>query len=387
MKKRTTVILFSLLAVLLLAGVSCKQEPVSQENNLDPALIEAETVSAGTESPTLYAGVSGVTIPAWNIQEGGYHNIPVAVTSGTETGVTKALKAGLKNPVSFTNTEKNTLIVMVCEGLTSALIESSATHYGELILKSFPVQGTTTSKFTSSSGKLLGTCIAMEGFKTGTMGVVSNDYLSCSTLRKMFTQCDSEASVTEVCYNEFLFNSSGLKFVMGKGDFEDVFLPASAEYHNEVWKAHALKVHTFAEAAELYRKNVYFDHAGAEVPVNKLYTVFDDSAPLPSFRQETALALTWLADKGSQGELGLSAVLVYTPTDGTLDENDVQEFDEAVAVAVKYALENPDTSILICGAPIDGTEQQVCFFGLGKDVAVKDTFYDCVSSLFLVINQ
>ncbi|MBO4389120.1 MAG: hypothetical protein J5785_06790 [Spirochaetales bacterium] len=383
MKKGTTVILFSLLTVLLLAGLcSCKPEPVVQENNLDPALIEAETIAAGTESPTLNAGVSGVTIPVWEISEDGYHNIPAAVLSGTDTGVTKALKAGIKNPVTFTNTEESNLIIMVCEGLTSELIESSAAQYGELILNSFPVKGNTLSKFTSAGGNLLGKCIAMEGYKTGTMGIVSNEYVSCSTLRKMFTQCPEETSVTEVCYNEFLFNSCGLKFVMGKGDFEDVFLPASAEYHNEVYKAHALKVHTFAEAAGLYRKNVYFEHAGAEVPVNKLYTIFDDSATLPSFRQETALALTWLADKRKINSLGMAAVLVYTPADGTLDGNEVQEFDEAVAVAVKFALENPDTIILVCGAPVDGTEQQVCFFGLGKGVSVRSTFYECVSSLF-----
>ena len=74
---RKTVILFSLVAALLLAGLcSCKQEIVPEEpgkNELDSKLIEAETISAGTSSATLNAGVSGVSIPVWEVT-GGYSN-------------------------------------------------------------------------------------------------------------------------------------------------------------------------------------------------------------------------------------------------------------------------------------------------------------------------
>ena len=385
MSMRKTVLLFSLIAVLLLAGLcSCKQEvapenTVEKEKNLDQSLIEAQTISGGTESITLNAGIHGLSIPKWNIQENGYHNIPDAVLSGTGTGVSKALKAGLKNPVQ-PEKAKN-LIVMVCEGLTSELIESSAAKYGELILQSFPVTGTTKSNFKSSGGYTLLQTIVNDKYK-GQTGIATYGNLSCSSMREMTTDCDSSESMETVCYMQFCAEAFTLKYAMGVGSFGealDPFAPGSSEYHNEIYKNHSLKVDSFADAVGLYKKNVYSAYADAEIPLGKLYTMFENESALPSFRQETAYSIDWMQSIENTRN-GFALLLSYSPSEA-LDEAGVKEFDEAVAVAVKFLLENPDTVILVCGCPTDGSVADVCFYGIGKNVSVKDTFSECVSSL------
>ena len=386
---RKTVILFSLVAALLLAGLcSCKQEVVPEEpaiKELDSKLIEAETISAGTSSPTLKAGVSGVDIPVWEVG-GGYSNITAAVTSGTDSGVTKALKAGLKNPPEF-KSAKN-LIVIVCEGLTSDLIESSATQYGELILKSFPVKGATTSKFTDTDGKLLVDYLANDQFKSK-IGIVSWGELSTNSMRRMTTHDDNDVSKAEVSFNQFNpiedvagnQTSSRIAMTVGKGDFSKVH--TDADQTNQIYKSSAVINSTLADAIPLYKKDdVYFyldeskNHYSA---VNILYTIFENDSTLPSFRQEAAFGLAWMQSK--MDEDGFVLLMSYSPS-SALDSNGVQDFDEGVAVAVKYVLENPDTALLVCGCPADGSEASVCFYGIGKGVSAQNTLYECVSSLY-----
>ena len=387
---RKTVILFSLVAVLLLAGLcSCKQEVAPgepAEKTLDSALIEAETISEGTSSATLNAGLSGVNIPSWEISKNGYQNIPTAVTSGSVTGVSKALKAGLKNPPEF-KSAKN-LIVIVCEGMTSELIESSTTQYGELILNSFPVKGTTSSKFTDSDGKLLVDYIANDLFKSKT-GIVSWGEISSNSMRRMTTHDDNEVSKAEVSFNQFnpIEDASGnqtssrIALTVGKGDFSKV--NSDADPTNQIYKSSAVINSTLADAISLYKKvDVYFfidESHTKHCPVNLLYTIFENDSTLPSFRQETAFALSWM--QSVMDDDGFALLMSYSPS-SALDSNGVQDFDEGVAVAVKYVLENPDTALLICGCPIDGSVSDVCFYGIGKGVSVQSTLFECVSSLY-----
>ena len=380
--KRITVLLISLTVALLLAGLcSCKQgvsseKPGKVTTNLDQTLIEAETISEGATSATLKAGVSGVSIPVWDKQDKGYQNIPAAVTSGTGTGVSKALKAGLKNPPEL-KTAQN-LIIMVCEGLTQELINSSKTQYGELILDSFPVQGTTKSAF-SSSGKHLLDLLMYDKLKLKT-GIVAYGDLASNSMRRMTTANDNSAD-TQTIYRTQIQRDNPLKLIVGKGDYENYIGEKTQYYLNDMVKSSGKRVHTLAEAIPLYKNNeVYFGEHGSDVyegAVEKLYVVFENDNTIPSFRQETAFALSWI--QSVNDSFGFSLILSYSPE--TLDANGVQDFDEAVAVAVKYVLENPDTALLICGCPADGSEADVCFFGIGKGVSKKDTFFNCVSSL------
>ena len=387
--KRKSVILISLVVALLLAGLcSCKQEVTPEkpsEKILDSALIEAETILEGASSASLNAGLSDVTIPVWEVSESGYQNIPSTVTSGTTTGVSKALKAGLNNLPELKKAKN--LIVIVCEGLTTELIESSTSQYGELILNSFPVKGTTSSKFTDSDGKLLADYIANDLYKK--IGIVSWAEISANSMRRMTTHDDNEVSKAEVSFNQFnpIEDASGnqtssrICMTVGKGDFTKVDI--DADQTNQIYKANAIINSTLDDAISLYKKDdVHFvyneekDHYGS---VNYLYTIFENDSTLPSFRQEAAFALAWMQSK--MDDDGFALLMSYSPY-SALDANGVQDFDEGVAVAVKYVLENPDTALIICGCPVDGSEAQVCFYGLGKGVSAKNTLYKSVSSLY-----
>ena len=379
--KRITVILFSLLIALLLAGFcSCKQEvtPGNKANELDQKLIDAETISAGSILFASNAGVLGVVIPSWEKMEDGYQNIPEIELSGTKTCVSKALKAGLKNPPELKKAKS--LIVMVCEGMTSELIESSVSKYGEILLNSFPVKDNTQSKFTSEDDELLVDYVRNDIYKE-LSGIVAFGNTATNSLRRMTTTKSNSDSIEDVCTSQFRLNPS-LKFVMGEGVFDEMFNEGSSEYLNEVYKSNGKKVETLAEAIPLYKNdNVHFESGDDEHdgPVSKLYTIFESDSTLPSFGQEVAFSIAWMQAK--MDEDGFCLLMSYSPS-SALDEGGVQDFDEGVAVAVKYALENPDTAILICGCPVDGSEEEVCFCGLGKNLQVKDTFFDCVSSLF-----
>jgi len=359
--KRNAVILFSLLIALLLAGLcSCKQD-ASPEN-------PQETI---------------VDIPKWEKSDDGLQNIPDAVLYGAETSVSTALVSGLEHPPVFKDAKH--LIVMICEGLTSDLIESSKNQFGDLIMEKLPVKGTTTSKFRSEDGTpLVGYLINAPLLKTMT-GIVAWGDVSSNGLRKITTTKDSTASKESVYSDQFIlkYSNSRLAFVMGKGDFDDVFSPGSPEYLNEVYKSNGKKVSTLEEAVELFNKeDVPFDGGGhyqKNGPVKMLYTIFDNNNALPSFRVETAFSLAWM--QSIENNYGFCDILSYCPS-SALDAKGVRQFDDAVAVAVQFVLENPDTALLVCGCPADGSEEQVCFYGLGKDVSEQSTIYDCVSSLY-----
>ena len=356
--KRNTVILISLVISLLLAGLcSCKQEVTSPEKN--------------------------GSIPQWEKSTDGLQNLPDIDTSGTGTGVSEALINGLNNPPEFKKAKN--LIVIVCEGLTSELIESSTAQYGGLIINSFPKKGNTSSLFTDAEGKLLVDYIRKEEYEGGigknVTGIMAWGDVACNSIRRIATTSDNATSAASIYDSLFMLNPS-LVYVMGKGDFSYQFSRSSENYLNDVFKSKGRKVSTLDEAILLYdNADVVFSAAGHEDEigyVRKLYTIFDDDNTLPPFRREMAFSLAWMQWKKNSD--GFCLFAAYSPS-GVLDGAGVKDFDEGVAVAVKFALENPDTAILICGCPADGSQTQVCFYGLGKDVSVKNTLFECVSAL------
>ena len=351
--KRISVILISLAAVLLLAGLcACKQEVTPEEPTInDP-------------------------IPKWEKSDNGLQNLPDINTAGTATGVTEALVNGLKNAPSFTSAKN--LIVLVCEGLTSELIESSKSQYGELILSSFPVKGTTSSKFTDAGSKNLADYIINDQFKLKT-GIMAWGEAAANSMRRMTTTDDNSVARATVNYNQFMLNPP-LVYIMGKGDFKDAF---DADSLNNMYKARGKAVSTLEEAIPLYmNEEVEFSapgHETVQTSVAKLYTIFESDSTLPSYRQEVAFSLAWM--QSAMNKDGFCLLSSYSPS-AALDAAGVKDFDEGVAVAVKYVLENPDTVLLVCGCPADGSAATVCFYGLGKGVAAKNTLFECVSSLY-----
>lgn len=315
-------------------------------------------------------------IPKWEKSDDGLQNLPDINTAGTGTGITEALVNGLKNPPDFSSAKN--LVVIVCEGLTSELIESSASKYGELILNSFPVKGTTSSRFSDDEDGILFSYIK-SGLNKNITGIVSWGELSANSMRRMTTTDDNEATRAKVSYDQFRL---GCRLTVGKGDFSDVY--SSTDQLNDIYKASVVITSTLEESIPLYMNDEYYfyfnevyNHAG---PVKKLYTIITKDEDMPSFRQEMAFSLAWMQSIQNTRD-GFALLASYSPSTA-LSESGVQDFDEGVAIAVKFALENPDTVVLICGCPADGSEGDVCFYGLGKGVSPQDTFFECVSSLY-----
>ena len=350
--KRITVILFSLMVALLLAGLcSCKQEVPPEE----------------------------LTIPKWEKSRKGLQNLPDAVYYGTDTGVTDALLDGLKNHPEFS--EAKNLIVLVCEGLTSELIESSTQKYGELILNSFPVKGTTVSRFADGDGEFRKNLakLCFDDLYQTQIGVVSWGDLATNSLRRMTTTDDNSVPAADVYKSQFA-RPDGFTCVLGLGDFDHCY---QIDTTNLIYKNATRPVSEFKDAVALYKTITHFEmdeEHQKDVYVNRLYSVFKQDELLPTFRQEVGFSLAWLQWRGQDAMDGFALFASYSP-DKALDETGVQDFDEGVAVAVKYVLENPDTALLICGCPTDGSAAEVCFFGLGKDVSAQQTLYDCVVAI------
>ncbi len=351
--KRETAFLFSLIVILLLAGFcACKQEVTPEDSKPEPQAADS--------------------IPMWEKSEDGLQNLPDIYPSGTATGVTEALVDGLKNPPSFTS-EKN-LIVIVCEGLTTELIESSASQ--NLILDDLPINGTTTSKFCDAENKTLVNFLKEDLVKNQT-GIVSWGELSTNSMRRMTTNDGIEVSKAEVSFNQFKL----ARLTMGKGDFSKV--NSEVDQLNDLHKARAVITSTLEESIPLYMNeeyHFYFDKAHDDyAAVKKLYTIFAGDESLPSFRQEMAFSLAWMQSKSDKN--GFALLASYSPS-SKLDVAGVKDFDEGVAIAVKYVLENPDTVLMVCGCPVDGSVTNVCFYGLGKGVSALSTLFECVSSLY-----
>ena len=363
--KRNTVIAVSLMIALLLAGLcACKQE-VSPEKPVDSV-------------PILNAGIAGVVIPGWEKSTDGLQNLPVINTYGTDTGVSEALVEGLNNPPVFSKAKN--LIVIVCEGMTSELIESSTTQYGELILNSLPVKGTTLSKFTDSDGTKNIASLAYKDLWQTVNGIVAWGDLATNSMRRMVTYDGNDVGVKDVYMDEFN-RSEGFVCALGLGDFDECYTLDST---NLIYKNATRPVETLNDAVSLFKNKTHFEmdeEHQKDVYVQRLYSVFKSDETLPSFRQETQFALAWLQWIGRDVKKdGFSLFMSYSPSEA-LDSFGVQDFDEGVAVAVQYVLENPDTALLICGCPVDGSEAQVCFYGLGKSVSAQSTFFECVNSL------
>lgn len=357
--KRVTVILSALMVALLLAGLcSCKQE-VPPESPINP-------------------GISGVDIPKWDKSSKGLQNLPDAELSGTKTGVSDALVKGLNNHPEFSDAKN--LIVLVCEGLTSELIESSTAEYGELILNSLPVKGTTVSKFSTGEGmgeqNIAHLCF-YDLYQTQ-IGVISWGDLATNSLRRMTTYDSNSVPDSEVYKDQFA-RPDGFACVLGLGDFEECY---KIDTTNLIYKNATRPVYDFKDAVSLFKTKTHFymdDEHQKDAYVSRLYSVFPGEGLLPSFRQEVGFSLAWMQWRGIEASDGFAVLASYSVDE--LDGAGVQDFDEGVAVAVKYVLENPDTALLVCGCPKDGSEAEVCFFGLGKDVSVQPTFYDCVDSI------
>lgn len=339
--------------------------------------------------PAGWAGT--VETPMWTSKDADTVTVPNAVLEGDfkkeVTNVTDGLKEALATAVADPDYFKDVknIIVIISDGMGITHVQASEKWSGDLIMTRLPNVGASMTKtredeITDSGAG--GTAISA-GYKTTklfvSMDAEGNDLKSVSELAReqgklvgivtnaeMADATPADFSVhnknrsqgwTKICEQEVVF---GADLFMGNGysDYAGYFNSTSDLYQFTVDKNMKL----YSQAADIVS---HFSDS------NKMWAVFAGSAnqfarfdttaaDKPNLQQMTAYALSWL-DSHDTSDNGFIVMIENTYTDhfghGNTPKDDsdntfgivkeVQSTDEAVAIALKYVLEHPDTALIV----------------------------------------
>ncbi len=389
MKKNCISLLFVLLAILLIFGfVSCNQE-AAPETKPEPA---PDPVVEYTTKFYLPSGWS-VNTPVWTSKAADAVTVPDAVLAGdmkTEvSNVTPELKTALAEAIATPNYFKDVknVIIIIGDGMGITHVQASEKWSGELIMTQLPNIGAA-STLTREGGEIVtdsaagGTALST-GYKTTKLfasidaegnelqtvselareqgklvGIVTNAELADAT-PACFSVHNKHRSQgwTKICQQEFVF---GADLFMGNGleDYEEYF-----ETDNDMY--------SFVEANNMKLYSKASDIVDHFADSSKMWAIFDakanefarfdtTGAEYPNLQQMTTYALSWL-DSHAEEDKGFVVMIENTYTDHfghgnkPSDKSDntygivkeVQSCDEAVAIALKYVLEHPDTALIV----------------------------------------
>ena len=350
---------------------------------------------------------STVTTPViWSSKDTGTVTVPDAVLQGDfkseVTNVTDELKAALAEAIRIDNEEpggyfkdpKN-IIVIISDGMGITHVQASEQWSGELIMTKLPYVGASKTKtredvLTDSAAG--GTAIAT-GYKTtklfASMDAEGNDLKTMSELAReqgklvgIVTNAELEDATpavysvhnknrhiawTKIGEQEVVF---GADLFMGNdySGYASYFSSSNPLYqftvdnNMKLWSSAADLVSHFSDDTKMW---AIFNG------VSNKFARFDTTDPdKPNLQQMTAYALAWL-DEHSDDEHGFVVMIenTYTdhfghgnvPSDGSDNTygivKEVQSTDEAVAIALKYVLEHPDTALIVTADHETGSTQ------------------------------
>lgn len=379
---------FIALSLVSALCISCKQDeetPVDGGVILDQALIDAQTISEGTDQLALDSGIASCTIPEWTKSSKGYSNLPAVITDGSASNVTKELKAGVCELPSKTDVAN--LIVMFFDGLTEDLVNSSEVKYGELILNDLPFKTSfKASSIDSNTDKsnIIGLYLTGECYKKVsyvTTGCIVND-----AFRQFKGFQKSNSPETYKLEDMFVANPRPL-FILGhdiaSGAADDI---ESGAYLNEFYKSCYKYISTFQDALACYKNNqIVFRAADEEQHKEKkssakgVYAICDPAivdypSAVQSLKYSLSLSETMATADGF-------AVAFYDDSKGEDKEAALKNFDEAVAVACKYVLENPETLLVVTSAALDGSTIPAYILGnISEEAKEKTTLLDFIKA-------
>ena len=336
-----------------------------------------------------------VTEPViWTSTDTGTEIVPEAVLQGdfktATTNVTPELKAALTAAIADENYFKDVknIIIIISDGMGIKHVQASEKWSGDLIMTRLPNVGA--SKTLTREGSLTdsaagGTALAT-GYKTtrlfASMDAEGNNLVSMSELARdqgklvgIVTNAelaDATPAVysihnknrsqgwTKMCEQQIVF---GADLFMGNGnsDYAGYFNLGSDLYqftvdnHMKLYSTAADLVSHFDDQTRLW---AVFKGSSNQ------FARFDTTDPdLPNLQQMTAYAIAWLdnQDRKYNSEQGFVVMIenTYTdhfghgnnPIDGSENTfgivKEVQSTDEAVAIALKYVLEHPDTALIV----------------------------------------
>ena len=397
MKKTTFRILSVLLAMLMLVGI------VACSGGDTPT--PTPTPDPPKEYTTKYYMPNGwatkVETPMWGDPDPGTVKVPDAILQGDMehevTNVTPELKAALAEALATPDYFKDVknVIIIIGDGMGITHVRASEQWSGELIMTQLPNIGASTTLtregvYTDSAAG--GTAISA-GYKTTKLfvnmdaegnnlmnvselarsqgklvGVVTNAELADATPAD-FTVHNKHRSQgwTKIEQQQIVFGAD-LFMGNGGGDYTGYFSTGSDLY--KFVEANNMKSYTTAAkiVGGFNDDNKMWALFGATA--NKFARFDTKSASYPNLQQMTAYALSWL-DAHDTDDQGFVVMIENTypdhfghgniPNDGSANTygivKEVQSTDEAVAIALKYVLEHPDTALIVTADHETGNTQ------------------------------
>ncbi len=402
MKKISFRILSVLLALLMAFSiVACNQEESVQPTPTPTP--EPEPEKTLTTKYYMPAGWSTkVTTPMWTTKDEGTVTVPDAVLEGdfeTEvTNVTPELKAALAAAIADPDYFKDVknIIVIISDGMGITHVQASEVWSGDLIMTRLPNVGaskTLTREGIYTDSAAGGTALSA-GYKTtklfANVDAEGNDLKNVSELAReqgklvgIVTNAEL-ADATPACYSIHNKNRSqgwtkmceqevvfGADLFMGNGygDYSTYFTSTGNELY-PITQANNMKL--YRQASDIV--NHFADDSKMwaifSATANKFARFDTTSKNYPNLQQMTAYALSWL-DAHDTEDKGFIVMIenTYTdhfghgntPLDGSENTygivKEVQSTDEAVAIALKYVLEHPDTALIVTADHETGATQ------------------------------
>ena len=336
------------------------------------------------------------TIPAWSAPDTGTVEVPdmvlkgdfetkvTNVTSGLEAALAEAIRIENEEPGGYFKDPKN-IIIIISDGMGITHVKASEVWSGNLIMTKLPNVGasmTLTREGIYTDSAAGGTALAT-GYKTtklfASMDAEGNNLKSVSELAREKEKlvgivtnaelADATPAVysihnknrsqgwTKMCEQEVVF---GADLFMGNGysDYSSYFSKGSDLYqitvdnNMKLYKDASSIINHFADDTKMW--------AVFGATANKFARFDTTSTAYPNLQQMTAYALSWL-DAHADEDKGFIVMIenTYTdhfghgnnPNDGSENTfgivKEVQSTDEAVAIALKYVLEHPDTALIV----------------------------------------
>ena len=342
------------------------------------------------------------TIPAWSAPDTGTVTVPDMVLKGDfntkVTNVTPELEQALATAIATPDYFKDpkNIIVIISDGMGITHVKASEVWSGDLIMTKLPNVGVSvtatrerdngTNKDDITDSAAGGTALAT-GYKTtklfASMDAEGNNLKSVSELAReqgklvgIVTNAelaDATPAVysihnknrsqgwTKMCEQEVVFGAD-LFMGNGKDDYYSYFNSTTNELY-PITVANNMKLYSTAGDVVSHFTNDTKMWAVFGGTANKFARFDTTSTAYPNLQQMTAYALSWLdyQDRTNNSDQGFIVMIenTYTdhfghgnqPLDGSENTfgivKEVQSTDEAVAIALKYVLEHPDTALIV----------------------------------------
>lgn len=358
-----------LLGLCLFAAllVSCKQPEGDEEETME--------LKKGKFNLELDVGAACKT-PNWTKNKSGKKNLPAVIEDGSGSNVNSKIMTGIKKLPAKDMPVKN-VIFMLYENLTDDLIASAEEKYGELITNDLPLQVRFTSQQLNENtdkNKVVGIYLTDSCYKI--VGYATNDCINNSAFRQFKGILDSNATDYDMV-SEMIMDNPRPRFMLAKDTADNQAKEncslASSNYTNEIYKSSFKYTSDFKEAVDCYNNTeVFFKgfddnaHKDKYVEAKGVLNIFDSTVTVyPSAVQSVKFGLAWTESKADQDD-GFAFVF-YDSAKRQDKEAALKNFDESVAVAAKYVLENPDTILIVTSAALDGSTIPAFMLGNGVE--------------------